>query len=364
MAEHSDLLVIGGGVIGLTTAYFVAREGVRVTVVDQGEMGQESSWAGAGILPPGNPDQARTPLDQLRAQSARMFPQLSAELRERTGIDNGYVRSGGLEFVAGAPEAAEQEWRGEGIVCERLDEPASRALEPALAAGLGAAFFLPDMAQVRNPRHVKALVAACQAAGVRFLPGCPVHRLERAGRQLQGVQTASGRLHAGRYLLAAGAWSGLLINDLGLQCGIQPVRGQIVLLSTGDSLFHRILMRGPCYLVPRPDGRVLLGSTEETVGFRKQTTAEAVQGLLAFGISLVPALAAARLERAWSGLRPGSPDGLPFLGAVPGLDNLFIAAGHFRAGIQLSPATALVLKELLLGQPTTVALTPFRLGRD
>jgi glycine oxidase len=148
-----------------------------------------------------------------------------------------------------------------------------------------------------------------------------------------------------------------------LKCDIQPVRGQIVLLNTGDSLVRRILMRGPRYLVPRPDGRVLIGSTEESVGFRKQTTAQAVQSLLAFGLSLVPALAEARLERAWSGLRPGSPDGLPFLGAAPGFENLFIAAGHYRAGIQLSPATGLVLKQLILGQPTTVSLTPFRVGR-
>ena len=115
--------------------------------------------------------------------------------------------------------------------------------------------------------------------------------------------------------------------------------------------------------MPRPDGRVLIGSTEEDAGFDKRTTAEAIQGLLSFGISMVPALASAPLERTWAGLRPGSPDGLPYIGPIPGIENLFIAAGHFRAGIQLSPATGLVLKELFLGQPLTVPLDAFRLDR-
>ena len=139
----------------------------------------------------------------------------------------------------------------------------------------------------------------------------------------------------------------------GLQPGIHPVRGQIALLNTRVALIQRILLHGARYLVPRPDGRVLVGATEEDAGFDKRTTATAVRDLLGLAFELVPELANAHLERCWAGLRPGSPDGLPFLGAVPGCDNLFVAAGHFRAGLQLSPATGLVVKELLLGQPLT-----------
>jgi glycine oxidase len=141
------------------------------------------------------------------------------------------------------------------------------------------------------------------------------------------------------------------------------VRGQIALLQTGRPLIRRVLLQGARYLVPRPDGRVLAGSTEEDAGFDKRTTAGAIAELVRFAASLVPALAGAHLERCWAGLRPGSPDGLPFLGPVPGLANLFVAAGHFRAGIQLSPATGLVMKELLLGQRPSVALEAFRLDR-
>src|SRR5262245_885108 len=137
MSQSPDVLILGGGVIGLTTAYFLGRGGARVEALDQADFGREASWAGAGILPPGNPAAARTAFDRLRAYSVGLFPALSAELRERTGIDNGYLRCGGLEF-AGA-HAADQEWRGEGVTFEQLDPDAARRLEPSLAANLGPA---------------------------------------------------------------------------------------------------------------------------------------------------------------------------------------------------------------------------------
>lgn len=363
MSEHPDVLIIGGGVIGLTTAYFLAREGARVEVLDKSDFGQEASWAGAGILPPSHPRHARTPFDQLRAQSNVLFPGLSAELRERTGIDNGFLRCGGLEFFGRQDEAAEQEWRGDGIVFELVDDQQLRRLEPALASGLSQAYHLPELAQLRNPRHVKALLAGCVSYGVHLRPGCAVHGFERQGERIIALRTDLGHIAAGQFLLAAGAWTDALLDQVGWRPGIHPVRGQIALLNTRAPLFRRVLMEGARYLVPRPDGRVLVGSTEEDAGFDKRTTAGAIRELLTLAARLVPALADAHLERCWAGLRPGSPDGLPFLGPVSDFGNLFVAAGHFRAGIQLSPGTALVLKELLLGQPLTVSLTPFRLDR-
>ncbi len=363
MSKQPDVLIIGGGVIGLTTAYFLAREGVSVAVMDKGDFGQEASWAGAGILPPGNPQQARTPFQQLRSHSAALFPTLSAELRDRTGVDNGYLRCGGLEFTDTESDATAEEWRSEGIAFEPVDGQRLRHLEPALGPELGAAFHLPDMAQVRNPRHIRALLAGCQSLGARLQPGCPVSGFEIQGKRVTAVRTDSGLAKAGQFLLAAGAWSETLLQQIGWRPGIHPVRGQIALINTGAPLFHRILLWGARYLVPRPDGRVLIGSTEEDAGFDKRTTTRAIGDLLTLAYRLVPRLAEAHLERCWAGLRPGSPDGLPFLGAVPGFENLFVAAGHFRAGIQLSPATALVMKELLLGQPLTVSLESFRLDR-
>ncbi len=369
MSEEADILIIGGGVIGLTAAYFLTRGQIQVEIIDQGDFGKEASWAGAGIIPPADPTHARDPFDQLRAHSSVLFPKLSAELREETGIDNGYRRCGGLVFHDPEETYFEREWRSEGVRFEEMNAEALRKLEPALSHAVlrserATAFFLPELAQVRNPWHLRALECYCQGRGVRLRPRCPVFGFERQGSRIVGLRTQDGILRAGRYLVTAGAWTGGLLEPLGWRPKIKPIRGQIALLNTGTPIIHRVLLQGKRYLVPRADGRVLAGSTEEDVGFDKNTTAEAIAGLLAFATALVPALANAAPELSWAGLRPGSPDGLPFIGPFPGLDNLYVAAGHFRAGIQLSPATGLVLKELLTRQPLTVSLESFRLDRE
>ena len=362
MSSHPDVLIIGGGVIGLTSAYFLAREGVAVAVIDQRDFGQEASWAGAGILPPGAPAPELAPYDALRAHSSQLFPTLSAELRQRTGVDNGFLKCGGLEIVP-MDSDADDEWHGAGVAYELVEGAALRRLEPQVAPGIERAWLLPDMAQVRNPRHVKALLAGCAGLGVDLRPGCPCLGFAQQGDRVTALHTAAGPISAGRYLIAAGAWSDGLLAPLGWRPGVRPVRGQIALLNTGAPQFRRVLCSGKRYLVPRADGRVLVGSTEEDVGFDKRTTAQAAGELLAFAQSLVPALGQAQLERCWAGLRPGSPDGLPFLGPVPGVDNVLVAAGHYRCGLQLSAATGLVLKEYLRSQPLTVPLDAFRLDR-
>jgi glycine oxidase len=363
MTTTAEIVIVGGGVIGLTTAFLLAREGANVELLDKGDFGQEASWAGAGILPPASVEHARQPFDQLRALSRQLLPDLVADLQQRTGIDSGFVRCGGLELAGAGEETDEREWRGAGIECRFIDAVEASRMEPALAPGLAGAWYLPELAQVRNPRLLKALIGGCAGCGVRMTACCPVQRLEIRGQRIAGLHTANGFVGGDSFLIAAGAWSDALLEQAGWKPGIRPIRGQIVLLNTLALPFRHVLMWGPRYLVPRPDGRVLAGSTEEDAGFDKRTTAQAVQELLALACRLVPSLANAALERCWAGLRPGSPDGLPFLGPVPGFDNLFVAAGHFRAGIQLSAGTALVMKELLLGQPATMALAAFRLDR-
>lgn len=357
------MIILGGGVIGLTTAYFLARDGARVIVCDQGKTGMESSWAGAGILPPSDLVHAQYPLDRLRALSGQLFPDLSKELKDRTGIDNSFVRSGGIEFLSQAHGGAD-EWYGLGAATKTLTEKETTDLEPELAPLLGPAMFLRDMAQLRNPRHLQALRAAClQSKKVKIIEETSAHGFHIEGRRIKGVRISNELLTGERILIAAGAWTDRLLEPLGVRLKIEPVRGQIALLNPGRIVFRRILLWGSRYLVPRMDGRVLIGSTEEHAGFEKNTTAEGIAGLLALGIKLVPALAQAALEKTWAGLRPGSPDGLPFLGAVPGTENLYVAAGHFRAGIQLSPGTGLLLKEMLLQQPLTMPMDAFRLDR-
>jgi glycine oxidase len=364
MSAHPDVLILGGGVIGLTTAYYLARAGARCTVVDQGDLGRQASWAGAGIIPSGDPRKARTPYDQLRVFSSRLYPALSKELRESTGIDNGYVICGGIELPEAGEAAPADEWRSEGVLFERVEGDDLRRLLPCVHPGVAIGYYLPEMAQVRNPRHIKALVAACEQQGVRLRPGCAVTSFRCRTGRVEAADTSVGPITAGRYLVAAGAWSDPLLEPLGWRPGIRPVRGQIALLNTGIGGVRPIVLVGKRYLVPRTDGRWLVGSTEEDAGFDARPTAAGIAGLLSFACSVLPGLTAAPVECCWAGLRPGSPDGIPFLGRVPGHDDVFVAAGHFRAGLQLSAATGLILSELLLEREPSVPVEAFRLDRS
>jgi glycine oxidase len=355
MVQHPDVAVVGGGIIGLTAAYELAKSGLTVEVLDRGPLGAEASWAGAGIIPPGNPARAATPIDRLRALGSAGMPALAAELRERTGIDTGYRRGGDVVEM----------WESEGFPFERLTYRDLEHLEPAAAGLPGEPYLLPTCAQVRNPWHVRALIAACERVGVRLRPDTPVVGWAVAGRRVAGLRLVDGEIvSAGTCLLAAGAWSERLLEPLGHRPGVHPVRGQIVLFRQPTPALRRVLMTGKRYFVPRDDGRVLVGSTEEPeAGFEKRSTPGGVADLLAFATGLIPGWSTAEVEKTWAGLRPGSPDGLPYIGPVPGWEGVVVATGHFRAGVQLSVGTARVLTDLLTGRPTAVPLDAFRLDR-
>jgi glycine oxidase len=362
-----DVIIIGGGVIGLSLACELAREGLTVAVVDRGQMGQESSWAGAGILPPGNPRQAATPEARLRALSHVLWPEFSARLADLTGIDNGFRRCGGLEVRfsgrSGELDDEIEAWRQEGVTVEPLSSRSIGEFENQLHPEVTSAYRLPEMGQVRNPRHLKALSALCDRQGVVLAPGVEVLRFERSGTKIVAVETSSGKMSAAHFVIAGGAWSEKLLADVGCCGAVRPLRGQMVLLALPAAPIRHVVNIGHRYLVPRDDGRVLAGATEEVAGFEKRTTACGVGDLVKLAARLVPALARATFERAWSGLRPQSADGLPYLGGVPQFENLFAATGHFRAGLQLSPATALVLSQAILGRETAVPLAPYSPGR-
>ncbi len=381
-----DVLIIGGGVIGLSLAWDLAQHGQSVQVIDRGEPGKEASWAGAGILPPASWKTALHPYDQLRALSSELHPQWAAALSLQTGIDTGYRLCGGIYLARTPGETASlMAWAGaaadEGIEVRRLNEreleesgvttwgrllacPGSGGQDTGHSKKLLAAYFLPHEAQLRNPRHLQALRIACEQWGVEITPGVEAQGFDiRAGR-LAAVITSADPLQARQFCFTSGAWTGKLCTRLGIPLGILPIRGQMVLFNTGEaSSLKPIVTEGSRYLVPRDDGRVLAGSTEEEVGFDKSTTEEAIADLTSFARGLIPALENAPVERTWAGLRPASFDGLPYLGPLPGLSNCFIASGHFRSGLYLSPATAVVMSQLLRGEQPRIDLGPFRVLR-
>jgi glycine oxidase len=362
------MLIIGGGVIGLTTALRLAEQGTSVTVVDRKQIGQEASWAGAGMLPPGNPATAATPEARLRSYSHTLWEDLSARLLEQTGIDNGFRICGAVElFDSDNPQSLESQtaaWDTECIryqILERHDtaseqSPRIEQLVPGLADTFSRAVLLPDFAQARNPRHLKALAAACRMSGVEIVEHADDLQLTVGESGIAYASTADRRFNCERICVTAGSWSGRLLESVGIPLPVKPVRGQIAQLQVPQLPFKCVIELGRRYLVPRPDGLILIGSTEDHVGFAKQNTTEGVNSLLSFAASLVPELADAEVVRTWAGLRPGSPDELPFLGRLPGTENLFVGAGHFRSGLQMSPGTGQILADLLLDKPPAISL--------
>ena len=359
--DMPDVLIAGGGVIGLSVAWELARQGVSVTIADQSHPGQEASWAGAGMLPPGNPEHATPGESSLRALSCSVWSDWTNRLREVTGIDNGYCNSGGLQLsLTGDVRDELSFWEGEeGVAAQGVSGKDLLALEPRLGSEFQTACFLAEMCQVRNPRHLKALIAACLASGVNFLDGTPITGWDTEQGRVVAAKTPGRHIPAGQFVITAGAWSKPLLENCGCSLPIAPVRGQIALLRTQPGLFTHILEIGSRYLVPRCDGRVIVGSTEERVGFTKGNTASGIQGLLQLAARVMPGLADAELERCWSGLRPSLQDGLPVIGMVPDTENLFVAAGHFRSGLQNSPGTGMLLSEMMLNREPSISMEPF-----
>ena len=324
-------------------------------------------------MPPANRATAVHPLEQLRALSHELHSRWASELRERTGIDTGYRTCGGLYLARSAGEVASlvafaQMLRELEIVIDRVPSARLAEIEPGLrdlatSGGLKAAYLLPGEAQLRNPDHLQALAAACEQNGVSLRLQTELLEIEHTDNRVAGLRTSQGRLEADRYCLTSGAWTYALLKKLGITTGIMPVKGQMVMFAGEQAPFRHVLNEGPRYLVPRDDGRVLVGSTEEEVGFDKSNTEEAVSELAELARQLVPALREAAIEKTWAGLRPGSFDGFPYLGAIPGLDNAFAAAGHFRSGLHMSTGTAVMMTQLLLGESPEIDLTPFRVGR-
>ncbi len=365
--SRPDILLIGGGVIGLTTALKLTERGVSVTLLDRQATGREASWAGAGILPPGILARASSPEARLRSYSHELWSEFSDELYDRTGIDNGYRICGALEVCTPicSKHFAEHlaRWAAEGIRIQVLMRAEAEQHVADLNEELSNFAFLPDCAQIRNPRHVQALKAACLLRGVEVVEQAEGLTFETDGDRVSEVRIQSRSFQFDTLCITAGAWSATILQALRILIPVKPIRGQIAQLQLPVQPFCCIIENGRRYIVPRRDGLILVGSTEEDAGFVKQNTTEGIAGLLEFAKSLVPSLAQAEVVRTWAGLRPGTPDELPMIGAVPGFVNLFLGAGHFRAGLQMSPATGTILADLMLGETPAISLDGLSVDR-
>lgn len=361
-----DCLIVGGGLIGMITARELAAEGARVHLLERGECGRESSWAGGGILSPLAPWELPDAVSRLAHWSQRHYPALAASLHEDTGIDAEWTRSGLLSVDTDADDFARAAAWGEahGMRVERIDAAAVAALEPACRPAREA-LWLPEVAQIRNPRLLQALKKALAAAGVAIREHSPVVEVIVANGRVRGVRMQSGEtIETECVIVAGGAWSGELLAPLGVATGIRPVKGQMLLYRGAPGLLRTVLQDHGYYAVPRRDGQILFGSTLEDAGFDGSTSAAARAELSAAAAALAPALAGLPLLRQWAGLRPGSPEGVPSIGPVPGIEGLHLNVGHYRNGVLLAPGSARLLADLMLGRapivPPAAYLPPSR----
>ncbi len=363
MPMQQDVLIVGGGAIGLLTALNLAPHVRHITLLDRGAVGQESSWAGGGIVSPLYPWRYSPAVTALAHWSQDFYPHLASELFARTGIDP-QVHTTGLYWLDLDDEAEALAWaERERRPLSAVDLSAVYDAVPVLGPGYSRAVHMAGVANVRNPRLVKSLRAALLALpNVAVREHCAVTGFVRSGAQVQGVRTGAGDVLADHVVLTAGAWSGDLLRTLGLELPVEPVKGQMILFKcAADFLPSMVLAKGR-YAIPRRDGHILIGSTLEHAGFDKTPTDVALASLHASAVELLPALADAAVVKQWAGLRPGSPEGIPYIGAVPQLPGLWLNCGHYRNGLVLAPASCQLFADLLLGRTPIIDPQPYAPG--
>jgi len=357
-----DVAIIGGGVIGTSIAFELAAEKLRVVVLDRQQIGQEASWAAAGMLSPAPASWRDDPLVRLGRESLRLYSTFSAAIEETAGQPIGYECEGALELFGGPCGEEDRnrrvrECQQQGIAAEAVSMETALAWENAIGQAANAAAWLPEEGRV-DPRLLMGAVAvAARHRGVEFREHCPVTGVTVHGDRCLGVVVDKGRIPAGHVVLAAGSFSSQ-IQSLAQYAPTRPVRGQMVALHPNRPRLRRVLRSKNGYLVPRRCGHIVAGSTSEEVGFDKRVTGQGVRRVLENAFELVPSLECAEIVETWSGLRPGTPDDLPILGPTP-LEGLLIATGHYRNGILLAAATARLVREWVTRGRTFFDTEPF-----
>lgn len=393
MSRSTDVLVVGGGVIGFAVAYELARRDVSVLLVDKDLPGRATSASAGGLWPVGEAvglgcgviyqatraaagkggeaeeHEAHAGIlpasfrDLLVASNA-LFPALSAELLERAGIDVEYRTGGGLLFAAyDEREQAyvERVMRSlpESCRVERLTPEEAWRVEPMLTRDVAGAALLADEHQVNPMLLAEAYKRAAIRCGATFRHDTRVTALRRQGDRIVGAEIEGESLSARIVVNAAGAWSGMLAATAGLAVPVFPIRGQIVLTQAMPRTLNACLSTSGCYMAQKDHGEILIGSTTERAGFDVSVTTAGVAGLCRGAVRAVPSLRRAGVKRMWAGLRPGTEDELPILGPIRGVEGYVNASGGFRTGIVAAPMTARLVAQCVLGEELELPIAPF-----
>ena len=361
-----DAAIIGGGIIGGSIAFELARHKLRVVLLDRQQPGQEASWAAAGMLAPAPDTPDSIPLVPLGRASLALYPEFIAAVEDASGRKVGYRAEGTLEVLFA--RGAERELstlialhHGLGLPTEPLRLEEAHRLEPALSREARAVALLAYEGSVDNRLLSDAVLAAAARQGVTIRAGAEVTSLLREASGCVGVVAGGEKLRASHVVLAAGCYSGG-IEGLSRYAPTRPVRGQMAALRSARVELRRVLRSTRGYVVPRNDGRLIVGSTLENAGFEKRLTPAGLAAILSAALELAPELADAAVVETWCGLRPDTPDHLPVLGPTD-IEGLVVATGHYRNGILLAPVTAKLIREWLTEQRTSLpweAFSPLR----
>jgi glycine oxidase len=356
--RNYDAVIIGAGIVGLSLAIELNKQGLKVLVVDKGEPGREASWAAGGMLCD-FPGETVPELQELASASVGMYPEFVHELQDESGLKIDLRSQGTLLLVDSSHDSLQH-----GKLTESLALPAPLAtLEPALIIPHDLVLYEPFYLKERcvDPRDLTAAaIAAARHRGIDFSSGDHVLAVEVGGGKTSGVRTNKTRFAAGIVVNCAGAWAGQIEPH---SFPTRPVKGQMLCVVMPEKEMVRHVVRTPdVYLIPRSDGRMLIGATAEEAGFDKRTVPETIQKLRRAALELVPGLAKARMLEAWAGLRPGTPDRLPIMGPTP-TPGYFVATGHFRDGILLAPITAKIMAQVITGQRSQIDISKFSASR-
>ena len=351
--NNFDFLIVGGGVIGLSVARELHKRGGRnIGVLDRGQVGKEASWAAAGMLSPDIEADLGSEFHRFCHRSLEMYPALAEELKGETGIEIELDRSGTFCLSFDDDDSLREIYARQiedGVRVDLVSSSDISKAEPSISQSVCEGLFYQSNWQVENRKLLQALRTYCELNGIRIFESMPIESLMIESGKVSGVETADSRIGAENVVIATGAWTSLIkIAGSTFPVDIKPVRGQMIAFKPEMRLIRSVVHSSQGYLVPKRDGRILVGATSEDVGFDKVVTTEAVERLYSTAVKMVPALDGAEIVDSWSGLRPCTEDKLPVIGEFPGYKNLTVATGHYRNGILLAPLTAVVIADNLI----------------